>query len=613
MTSSPATRCSGDDDYKVVAEEQAGSVRRAPPPEKVQEVFLWTTSKEYQDLNFKREALTVDPAKACQPLGAVLCALGFEKTLPYVHGSQGCVSYFRTYFNRHFKEPICCVSDSMTEDAAVFGGQKNMFDGLENAKAIYKPEMIAVSTTCMAEVIGDDLNAFINNAKKEGYVPDEFPVPFAHTPSFVGSHVTGWDNMFEGIMRSFTLNTWPTRRRQERQAQLRSRLRDLPGQLPRHQADDGRDGVDATLLSDPTEVLDTPADGEFRMYAGGTTQAEIKDAPNAISTILLQPYQLDKTKKLVENTWNHEVPKLNIPMGVDWTDEFLMKVSELTGKPIPESLAKERGRLVDMMSDSHAWLHGKKFALYGDPDFVMGMVKILFECGAEPTHVVSHNGTKRWLKAMEKMLAESPFGGQCQGLHRPRPVAPAFAVLHRQAGFPDRQQLRQVHPARHPAQGQGLRSAADPHRLPALRSSSPASPDDDRLRGGHAGGHHAGQCGARTSRPRNHGHGHHRLQLRPGALKAHRSARRGRFAVPAQPRREVHGQHHGPQDGVGAYSFYLPKRDLEDAIVSMEFDSADKWGGEIRLNNGGAYYIEPQALPARFPISLRARRLDAAE
>ena len=33
----------------------------------------------------------------------------------------------------------------MTEDAAVFGGQKNMFDGLENAKALYKPEMIAVS------------------------------------------------------------------------------------------------------------------------------------------------------------------------------------------------------------------------------------------------------------------------------------------------------------------------------------------------------------------------------------------------------------------------------------------------------------------------------------
>ena len=67
------------------------------------------------------------------------------------------------------------------------------------------------------------------------------------------------------------------------------------------------------------------------------------------------------------------------------------------------------------------------------------------------------------------------------------------------------------------------------------------------------------------------------------------------------------------KNAAGAYSFYLPKRDLEDAIVKMEFDSADKWGGEIKLNTGGTSYIEPQALPARFPISLRARRIDAAE
>ena len=37
-------------------------------------------------------------------------------------------------------------------------------------------------------------------------------------------------------------------------------------------------GVAHTMLSDPTEVLDTPADGQFRMYAGGTTQDEVKDA-----------------------------------------------------------------------------------------------------------------------------------------------------------------------------------------------------------------------------------------------------------------------------------------------------------------------------------------------
>ncbi|MGD9409326.1 MAG: DUF3364 domain-containing protein, partial [Thiohalocapsa sp.] len=146
-----------EEDYKANLAAKQGGVEERPDVAKLEETFEWTTTKEYQELNFAREALTINPAKACQPLGSVLCSLGFEKTLPYVHGSQGCVAYFRTYFNRHFKEPVACVSDSMTEDAAVFGGQKNMFDGLENAKALYKPEMIAVSTTCMAEVIGDDL------------------------------------------------------------------------------------------------------------------------------------------------------------------------------------------------------------------------------------------------------------------------------------------------------------------------------------------------------------------------------------------------------------------------------------------------------------------------
>lgn len=34
-----------------------------------------------------------------------MAALGFEKTLPFIHGSQGCTAYFRSHLSRHFKEP----------------------------------------------------------------------------------------------------------------------------------------------------------------------------------------------------------------------------------------------------------------------------------------------------------------------------------------------------------------------------------------------------------------------------------------------------------------------------------------------------------------------------
>lgn len=397
------------DEYQNLFAGKRANFEEAHDAEKVREVFEWTTTEEYKELNFKREALTIDPAKACQPLGAVLCSLGFEKTLPYVHGSQGCVAYFRTYFNRHFREPVACVSDSMTEDAAVFGGHANMNDGLQNALALYKPEMIAVSTTCMAEVIGDDLQAFTNNAKKDGFIPNDFPVPYAHTPSFVGSHITGWDNMFEGFANTFTAGGDYT-------VGSNGKLNIVTGfetylgnyRVIKRMLTEM--GVPFSMLSDPSEVLDTPSDGQYRMYAGGTTQAEMKDAPNAIDTLMLQPWHLVKTKKVVKESWGQPGTELNIPMGLEWTDDFLMKVSALTGKAIPASLELERGRLVDMITDSHTWLHGKKFGVYGDPDFVEGLVKFLLELGCEPTVILCNNGSKKWKKAIEKMLADSPYG-----------------------------------------------------------------------------------------------------------------------------------------------------------------------------------------------------------
>ena len=64
---------------------------------------------------------------------------------------------------------------------------------------LYKPKMIAVFTSCMPEVIGDDLTAFLKNARAKGHLPKDLPTPYANTPSFKGTHVTGYDNMLAAI------------------------------------------------------------------------------------------------------------------------------------------------------------------------------------------------------------------------------------------------------------------------------------------------------------------------------------------------------------------------------------------------------------------------------
>ena len=58
--------------------------------------------------------------------------------------------------------------------------------------------------------------------------------------------------------------------------------------------------------------------------------------------------------------------------------------------------------------------------------------------------------------------------------------------------------------------------------------------------------------------------------------------------------------------------FYVPKKDLEEVAESVEFDTPEKWGGEVTLSDGSVYFFEPQLRPD-FPITLRAKRLDAGE
>lgn len=389
-----------------------------PSQDKITQVIEWTKTEDYKQKNFARDSLTVNPAKACQPLGAVFVANGFAKTLSFVHGSQGCVAYYRAHFSRHFKEPTSCVSSSMTEDAAVFGGLNNMVDGLSNAYSLYKPDMIAVSTTCMAEVIGDDLNAFIKTAKEKGSVPAEFDVPFAHTPAFVGSHITGYDNALLGVLKHF----W------DGKADTAPKLTRVPDESINFIA--GFDGfvvgnmkeirrifdlfgVQVNILCDPSNAWNTPTDGEFRMYDGGTTKEEVERAIHAKATIVFQEICCEKTSKFIAEH-GQEVVTLNAPVGVAGTDKFLMEISRLTGKPIPAALELERGRLVDALADSQAHLHGKRFALYGDPDQMLGYTSFLLELGAEPAHVLSTNGNEVWAAKVQALFDASPYGAGCK-------------------------------------------------------------------------------------------------------------------------------------------------------------------------------------------------------
>lgn len=381
-------------------------------PERVDEVKAWINTEEYKEKNFAREALVVNPAHACQPLGALMVATGFEGSLPFVHGSQGCASYFRSTFSRHYREPSAATCDAMTEDGAVFGGQNNLFEGFENAYTLYKPKMMPVFTTCMPEVIGDDLTAFIKNAKQKELVPEDLPTPYANTPSFNGTHVHGYDSMLRAILQTLT-------RERKVEGKCTGKLNIIPGF-------DGNVGnlreykricelmeIPYTMLADTTDAFDSGCDGEYKMYPGGTKLDDAAEAINGKATVALQKYSTANTMKWINSEFSGTKDVLPMPFGIKKTDELLLKLAELFGREIPQELKDERARAVDAMTDAHQYLHGRKIAVFGDPDYVIGLVTFLLEMGARPWHVLVSRATKKFKKEMDALLESSIYGAGC--------------------------------------------------------------------------------------------------------------------------------------------------------------------------------------------------------
>ncbi len=359
-------------------------------------MLLRHTTKEVKE----REGLTINPAKTCQPIGAMYAALGIHGCLPHSHGSQGCCSYHRSMLTRHFKEPVMAATSSFTEGASVFGGQANLLQAINNIFTIYDPELIAVHSTCLSETIGDDLKQIVTKAKDDGKVPEGKEVTYASTPSFVGSHVTGYANMVAGMTQQFA---------EKSETQL-DRTNIVAGWM---EPSDIREikrlakelAAEILLYPDVTDVLDTPQTGKHDMYPkGGVTVEQMKTLGDSKSTISLGNFTAEAAAIALEKKCGVGFVSEDIPVGISATDRFLMALSKAAGVEIPQSITDERGRLVDMITDMQQYFHGKKVAVFGDPDWIVPLCEFLIELDMKPVHVLSGTPGKRLDKRLHELL-----------------------------------------------------------------------------------------------------------------------------------------------------------------------------------------------------------------
>ena len=352
----------------------------------------------------ERSALTINPAKTCQPIGAMYAALGIHKCLPHSHGSQGCCAYHRSTLTRHYKEPVMAGSSSFTEGTSVFGGQANLLQALQTLFTTYNPDVVAIHTTCLSETIGDDLVQIVQKAKDEGKVPEGKIVFHANTPSYQGSHVHGFSAMCKAMVDNFAQTTNTDT----------NRINIMPGWV---EPVDMRElksiaatiGVPITMYPDTSDVLDLPQTGKHDFYPkGGVAIEAIRASGDSIGTLALGHSASRRAACALEDKCSVPHQLLELPIGLQATDRFIDAMRVMSGVSVPDSITDERGRLIDMIVDMHQYLSGKRVALWGDPDQLVSLAEFLVLLDMKPVYMVTgtpSTGVEKRLKHVLGPLA----------------------------------------------------------------------------------------------------------------------------------------------------------------------------------------------------------------
>lgn len=364
-------------------------------------MLLRHTPKEIKE----RKILTINPAKTCQPIGAMYAALGIHNCLPHSHGSQGCCAYHRSTLTRHYKEPVMAATSSFTEGASVFGGQANLVQAIDNIFTIYEPDVIAVHTTCLSETIGDDIPQIARKAETDGKIPRGKYVIHVNTPSYVGTHVTGFAGMTKAMVDYFA----------EHRGKKSDRINIIPGYVEPSDMEEIKRiaevmGVRIVLFPDTSGVLNQPQTGRFDMFPkGGVTVEALKSTGDSRATIALGRLASGPAARALDSKCKVPCEILDLPIGLKATDRFVDTLRKTAGMIVPDSITNERGQLLDIITDMHQYFYGKKVALAGDPDQLIALTELLVSIDMWPIHIVTGTVDKDFEDRIKEMTKDAPY------------------------------------------------------------------------------------------------------------------------------------------------------------------------------------------------------------
>jgi nitrogenase molybdenum-iron protein alpha/beta subunit/MoaA/NifB/PqqE/SkfB family radical SAM enzyme len=312
-------------------------------------------------------------------MGAVSALCGIKGCMSILHGSQGCATYIRRHMATHYNEPVDIASSSLTEEGTVFGGETNLLKGLRNMIDLYAPEVIGVCTTCLAETIGEDVNAIVKKFYEQNPGLNVKIINIA-SPGYGGTQNEGWFAALRAILEQ----TEPDKKPNGKINIITPQISPADTRWLKHFFEEM--GVTFIFLPDLSDNLDGATEKKYkRLKTGGTSISDIAAMAGAKLTIEFSEFTDEKNSpaEFLKSAYGVHFVKLPLPIGLRGMDKLIDALTD-DGDVITGRTRKARGRYLDAMVDSHKHCAEARAAVFGEPDFVNAIVRLCCENGILP-------------------------------------------------------------------------------------------------------------------------------------------------------------------------------------------------------------------------------------
>jgi len=325
--------------------------------------------------------LQVNPFKLSQPMGATLAFLGIDRCMPLMHGGQGCTSFTKVYFTRHFSEPIAIQTSAVTDAIAVLdGGDYSIVESVKNICKKVTPSLIGLHTTGLPETKGDDLRGV---AKKV-----DFPLVWVNTPDYEGGLESGWALACRAMIEQLVAASETL---DDNKVVLLPHVSLQPLEVEKIKEFIAAFGFEVLALPDLSTSLDGHlGEKQAALSSGGISVEEIRALGDAGLVISVGDSMLpcaEALRKKNPDMRHQHFAHLQGLVAVDALCEVLLAETGFSGPPL--AVERWRQRLQDALLDSHFSLGQTRLLVVGEPDQLAGICSALSEAGGRVSVAIS--------------------------------------------------------------------------------------------------------------------------------------------------------------------------------------------------------------------------------